>query len=113
MELLYGISFICSVILLYLLFTFIRLFFKFWPEERDKLNKKDHVPVFQDIKERSDEILGIFQDLLIHRFITLDNDKVYEYESIAIEAQPGVYYSKHLNSEHIVIDKKLLYRIVE
>lgn len=58
------------------------------------------------------DIIGTYLDLPIYQYVQLEDDRMFTYESIAIEKAPGVYHAEDKSGTYIVVDKCFLYKEV-
>lgn len=58
-------------------------------------------------------MIGYYLDEKIWEIIELEDGRVFEYESIAVERYPGVYSTNDPESTYILVHPGLLYREVD
>ena len=84
------------------------------PKERHQPQIAPAVQKPMNVVARSvEDIVGTYQDLTIYRYVQLDDDRMFIFESVAVERTPGVYHADETDSTYIIVDKCLLYREVQ
>lgn len=73
--------------------------------------KENTVPGNLNVVARSvNDVVGTYKDLKIYRTVQLDDGRLFTFESVAVEQEPGVYHADDLSKKYIIVDKCLLYR---
>ena len=72
----------------------------------------DPVKLISVVARSVNDIVATYQDLKICRYVKTEDDRIFVFESIAVERFPGVYAGDDLTATYIVVDKHLLYREV-
>lgn len=86
----------------------------------NKLRKVDEVPEVEqaaqpeppqllDIQSR-DTLIGHFRGLPIYKFVVIKPNRLFMYESIVVELQPGIPFVDAPDQNYITVDQVFLYR---
>lgn len=92
-------------------------------EEIQRLAEEKVAAAIQEAEEQSstpgnlnvvarsvNDVVGTYKDLKIYRTVQLDDGRIFTFESVAVEQEPGVYHADDPSKKYIIVDKCLLYR---
>lgn len=83
-------------------------------DEEDLINESQESKIKQEdvptIVWKSSDIACVYQDKTAYKYLKSEDNRLFVFESIAIEQSEGKYYADDSNGFYLIIDKCFLYR---